>query len=175
MLQLKLREPLKLLTSISKKLNFGRMASTLVDSGPTATAEATPVNKCLFCGIIKENEPSKILYQDEEIVAFADIKPASKFHFLIVPRKHIIDAKHLTTADKSLVEKLVMVGKQVLEQKQADLTNVRFGFHWPPFHTISHLHLHAISPTSEMSFIGRLIFRPDSYWFVSPDYVLSRL
>lgn len=41
------------------------------------------------------------------------------------------------------------------------------GFHWPPFNTVHHLHLHVIYPKEEMSYISRLIFRPNSYWFVS--------
>ncbi|XP_075223978.1 adenosine 5'-monophosphoramidase HINT3-like [Lycorma delicatula] len=156
------------------RLEFVRMAAALAESGQSNLI-VTPVDKCIFCGIIKENNGEKIIYQDDEVVAFSDIKPAAKFHFLIVPKKHISDAKKLDAADKPLVEKLILVGKKVLEQQKADLTDTRFGFHWPPFHTISHLHLHAISPTRDMNFISRMIFRPDSYWFVPPDYVLSRL
>lgn len=37
----------------------------------------------------------------------------------------------------------------------------RFGFHWPPFYTISHLHLHAISPINSMAWYFRYIgFNP---------------
>jgi hypothetical protein len=43
----------------------------------------------------------------------------------------------------------------------------RLGFHYPPFNSVQHLHLHAISPASSMSFVSRLIFRPGSWWFVS--------
>ena len=41
------------------------------------------------------------------------------------------------------------------------------GFHWPPFHLISHLHLHVISSTSQMGWISRGIFKENSYWFVT--------
>lgn len=40
--------------------------------------------------------------QDEELVAFKDIKPAATHHYLIIPRQHISDAKILTSADKPL-------------------------------------------------------------------------
>jgi len=49
------------------------------------------------------------------------------------------------------------------------------GFHWPPFHSIAHLHLHVIAPSDSMGFISRTIFRPNSWWFVTPEYVKERL
>ncbi|KAF0289512.1 Histidine triad nucleotide-binding protein 3 [Amphibalanus amphitrite] len=45
-------------------------------------------------------------------------------------------------------------------------TLVRLGFHWPPFHLVSHLHLHAIEPASQMSLISRMMFR-HGLWFAS--------
>ncbi|RZF38264.1 hypothetical protein LSTR_LSTR008987 [Laodelphax striatellus] len=140
----------------------------------TSAQSTEVVSSCIFCQIINENDPNKIIYEDEEIVSFADIKPASKCHYLIVPRKHIKDAKDLKTPeDKILVEKMVDVAKKILVEKNCDLSDARFGFHWPPFHTVSHLHMHAISPASEMGMIGRMIFRPDSLWFVSIGYLVD--
>lgn len=45
---------------------------------------------------------------------------------------------------------------------------IRMGFHWPPFFSISHMHLHAISPASSMSVFNRFVaFNPSfSYVFV---------
>lgn len=41
------------------------------------------------------------------------------------------------------------------------------GFHWPPFNSIKHLHLHVIFPESAMSFIGRQVFRPGTFYFAT--------
>lgn len=45
---------------------------------------------------------------------------------------------------------------------------IRMGFHWPPFYSIGHMHLHAISPASSMSAFNRFVaFNPSfSYVFV---------
>lgn len=43
----------------------------------------------------------------------------------------------------------------------------RLGFHWPPFCTISHLHLHAISPEDQIKTLYWLcgVFSPNTPWF----------
>lgn len=116
-----------------------------------------------------------VILQDDEIIVFQDINPAAKHHLLVVPREHIPDSKSLLPHQLPLVERLIQVGDQVLleqiKKKSPEITNPeqvpkRTGFHWPPFHTVSHLHLHVIAPSDQMGFIGRNIFRP-SFWFVT--------
>ncbi|XP_014248644.1 histidine triad nucleotide-binding protein 3-like [Cimex lectularius] len=130
---------------------------------------------CVFCDIINGNDKEKIIYEDNQVVAFPDIKPVAKFHYLIVPKEHILNAKVLVNGQKPIVEHMYATGKRLLEQKGVNLSSARFGFHWPPFYSVPHLHLHAIGPTSNMSFIARAIFRENSYWFVPPEYVINSL
>uniref|UniRef100_A0A8C4QBF6 Aprataxin n=1 Tax=Eptatretus burgeri TaxID=7764 RepID=A0A8C4QBF6_EPTBU len=51
----------------------------------------------------------------------------------------------------------------------------RFGFHWPPFTSVDHLHLHVLAPASQMGLLSRLAYRPGSPWFVTADWLLQRL
>lgn len=67
----------------------------------------------------------------------------------------------------SLVEKMLDVGKRILQEKGCNLENSRFGFHCPPFNSVKHLHLHVISPVSELSFLNRGIFAPNTWWFLT--------
>lgn len=68
------------------------------------------------------------------------------------------------------MENLYARGKEKLNELGINVQNARFGFHWPPFNSIDHLHLHVIAPVKEMSFIGRLIFKPTDIWFVSVSF-----
>jgi len=43
---------------------------------------------CVFCKIAKKEIPSNIVWEDENFIAFFDIKPLSKGHTLIIPKKH---------------------------------------------------------------------------------------
>lgn len=57
---------------------------------------------CVFCKIINHTQAADILYEDEELIIFKDIKPAAKFHILIVPKNHLKDAKSLKPENKEL-------------------------------------------------------------------------
>lgn len=57
--------------------------------------------------------------------------------------------------------------KELLRSKGVDLEDVSYGFHWPPFVSVKHLHMHAIAPMSKMSFISRLVFKPINMWYCS--------
>lgn len=133
---------------------------------PEGTSSEAQIESCIFCKIVAGKDPkTTLLYQDEDYVVFQDIHPASTHHYLIVPRKHLKDVKSLTYNDIPIVNRLVEIGKQVLEQRGGSVDASRFGFHWPPFTSISHLHLHVIAPSADMSMLGRFIFMPGSPWF----------
>lgn len=72
---------------------------------------------CLFCEIIKENIPSKKVYEDDKVFVFLDINPNTNGHMLIVPKKHVVTvddidnnlAIHILEVEKKL--------KRLLEEK----------------------------------------------------------
>jgi len=43
------------------------------------------MSDCLFCKIIAGEIPSKIVYQDDRILAFEDINPQAPTHILLIP------------------------------------------------------------------------------------------
>lgn len=141
----------------------------------TPAVQTVQRSPCIFCNIVNKVESTEIVYEDDDVCVFPDIKPASKLHLLIIPKHHIEDVKCLTPNDKDLIAKMLEVAHEQLAKNNLSLSDARLGYHWPPFRSVRHLHLHAIAPASEMGFISRLIFRKDSYWFVSPDYVASRI
>ncbi|EFA01428.2 Histidine triad nucleotide-binding protein 3-like Protein [Tribolium castaneum] len=109
------------------------------------------------------------------MIIFKDIKPASKHHFLAVPKEHIPNVNSLSKNQIPLINDLIAKSKQVLADKGGNLDDTRLGFHLPPFNSVSHLHLHIISPVSEMSFISSFVFKPNSWWFTSVDQILEKL
>jgi diadenosine tetraphosphate (Ap4A) HIT family hydrolase len=65
------------------------------------------LKNCVFCKIAnKEGPKTEILFENDRIVIFNDIKPASNHHFLAIPKVHVANPKCLTLDDKELGEYL---------------------------------------------------------------------
>ena len=47
------------------------------------------MDNCIFCKIIKGEIPCHKIYEDDDFIAFLDIRPLNKGHTLIIPKKHI--------------------------------------------------------------------------------------
>ncbi|KAJ8290883.1 hypothetical protein GJAV_G00018800 [Gymnothorax javanicus] len=132
--------------------------------------------KCIFCKIVNKEIDTELLHNDEELSCFRDIKPAAPQHYLVVPSRHVGNCKSLRKEHLHLVEKMVELGKTILQKNGiTDLDDIRLGFHWPPFCSVTHLHLHVLAPASQMGFMSRLFYRLDSYWFITADQLIRRL
>ena len=46
------------------------------------------MNECVFCKIVKKEIPANKIYEDDEVLAFLDIKPVNFGHTLVIPKKH---------------------------------------------------------------------------------------
>jgi histidine triad (HIT) family protein len=44
---------------------------------------------CIFCKIASKQIPTKLIYEDELLVAFNDLHPKASTHVLLVPKLHI--------------------------------------------------------------------------------------
>jgi histidine triad (HIT) family protein len=75
------------------------------------------VDNCIFCKIVAKQIPAKILYEDEDVIAFHDINPAAPVHFLIVPRKHIPTLADCTDSDQALLGKMTLLAPRLAQQE----------------------------------------------------------
>lgn len=57
--------------------------------------------------------------------------------------------------------------RNLIQSKNMNIDDISYGFHWPPFTSIDHLHMHAIAPASKMGFISRQVFKPINIWYCS--------
>jgi len=46
------------------------------------------MSDCLFCKIVAGEIPSTKVYEDDRVLAFMDINPASRGHLLVIPKEH---------------------------------------------------------------------------------------
>ena len=66
---------------------------------------------CLFCKIINKKIPAKLVYEDDQVIAFNDISPQAPVHVLIVPRDHIETINDL--GDANLAGHMVLTAKKI--------------------------------------------------------------
>lgn len=98
---------------------------------------------CVFCKIANGDIPTDLLYEDDLVVAFRDIRPQTHSHSLVVPRAHVpsmweLDDPPLAGA---LLHACVEVArKEGLEQGFRVITNA--GEHGGQ--EVLHLHLHVV-------------------------------
>lgn len=107
--------------------------------------------RCVFCQLARgstEGRTSRVLYADDLLVAFEDIRPAAARHYLVIPVSHVGDVNSLQRgqADYQLVKRMVEVGRELLQRDAPEGGTHRFGFHRPPFNSVDHLHLHCLAP-----------------------------
>ena len=56
----------------------------------------------IFKKIIDKEIPAEIIYEDEFCLAFRDISPQAPTHFLMIPKKEIVNVAGLGDEDQSL-------------------------------------------------------------------------
>lgn len=100
---------------------------------------------CLFCQIINGQIPAYRIYEDEDFIAFLDVKPINLGHSLIVPKKHYRNLFDLPT---ELLNKLgITIQALALAVKngtQADGLNVSWNNEPAAGQIIFHAHIHLI-------------------------------
>jgi len=100
---------------------------------------------CLFCKIAAKQIPSKVAYEDDEVLAFDDIHPAAPVHVLVVPKRHVATLNDLATDDDAVMGRLFRVAARVARERGVDesgwraTVNVGKDAHQLVFHV--HLHL----------------------------------
>lgn len=97
---------------------------------------------CLFCKIIGKEIPSTIIYEDDNVIVFNDIKPMAKVHFLIVPKIHVESLNSCNDEHGKLLGKMMLLApklaaKQGLKGFKSLINTGREGGQ-----EIFHIHLH---------------------------------
>ena len=98
---------------------------------------------CKFCQIIDGALPAHFVYQDEQAVAFLDIRPLFPGHMLLVPRQHV---ETLVDLPRELIEPLFGVAQLLARAVEVGLEahgsfvaiNNRVS------QSVPHLHIHVV-------------------------------
>jgi histidine triad (HIT) family protein len=101
--------------------------------------------KTVFKRIIDGEIPAKIVYQDDQCLAFHDIAPQAPTHVIVIPKKEISSLVELSDDDATLVGHLIVTIRKLAEELKLDdgyRVVVNCGAH--AGQSVDHLHFHLL-------------------------------
>ena len=100
---------------------------------------------CLFCRIVRGEIPCRKVYEDEEVLAFHDIKPVAPVHFLMIPKLHLASLADAEEAHAALLGKMLLLAPRLAREQ-----GLQHGFR-TAIHTgkeggqlVFHFHMHVV-------------------------------
>ena len=104
------------------------------------------MSETLFEKIAARQIPATIVYEDDKVIAFRDIKPQAPTHVLIVPRKPIPRIAEATPEDHQVLGHLLLKAAEVAKQLGLDKNGFRLVFNNGPDagEAVPHLHCHIL-------------------------------
>jgi len=78
------------------------------------------MSDCIFCKIVAGEIPSSKVYEDDEVLAFDDIHPFARVHFLIIPKAHITTLADCTPEHEGLLGRMLLLAPRLAKERGLD-------------------------------------------------------
>lgn len=102
---------------------------------------------CLFCKIANNTIPAEVIYRDDDVLAFNDIRPQAPTHVLIIPKCHISTVNALTAEDSAIIAKIILTAQKIAQD--ADFAEAGYRLVWNcnrhGGQEVYHIHLHLLA------------------------------
>jgi len=104
------------------------------------------MSKTLFEKIVAREIPSDIVYEDDLVLAFRDIKPQAPIHVLIIPKKPLPRVAEATPEDHGLLGHLLLKAAAVAARLGLGQSGYRLVINNGPDggESVPHLHCHIL-------------------------------
>jgi histidine triad (HIT) family protein len=103
-------------------------------------------DSCLFCKMVSGEVKPDIVYEDDYVMAFRDIKPQAPVHILVIPKRHIATLNDLRPEDMELAGRLMLTAQHVARAAGIAETGFRalVNCNQDGGQVIYHMHLHVL-------------------------------
>lgn len=101
---------------------------------------------CIFCKIARKEVPAQPIYEDHDLLAFADMKPVAPVHVLIVPKEHMQNLNEVGKTDAPMLGKALRLAAKIANDKGIAETGYRIVINngEQGGQVVPHLHFHLI-------------------------------
>lgn len=100
---------------------------------------------CLFCKIVRREIPATVVYEDDQAIAFRDLKPVAPTHVLVIPRTHVASIDDVQPEHEALMGHLYRVASAVA-RAEGLVRGYRVVMNCGPEagQSVFHVHLHLV-------------------------------
>ena len=110
---------------------------------------------CIFCSIVKENKPfHEIVWRDKKHIAFLNIKPVTRVHVLLIPKKHY---EHVLLMNKKDYVDFMLASRKLALHLKKIFKTKRVAIFLTGL-SINHVHAH-LSPMNTEGELGTFMSR----------------
>jgi histidine triad (HIT) family protein len=100
---------------------------------------------CIFCKIVQKQAPASIIYENDTILVFLDIRPLNMGHTLIIPKDHYIDIFDIPENELSQIHKAAKpVSIAIKKATEADGISIIQQNGKAAGQDIFHIHVHVV-------------------------------
>ena len=71
---------------------------------------------CIFCRIVAGEIPAEVVYEDDHVFAFRDIKPIAPLHVLVIPKRHIATLNDCGEGDVDVIGRVMLAAAHVARE-----------------------------------------------------------
>jgi len=101
---------------------------------------------CLFCKMASGEMEAPKLHDDDAVFAIRDINPRAPVHLLVIPKRHIADAREVRDEHGAALGRMFAVAAELAEREGLSKRGYRIAFNVgeDAGMTIPHLHMHVV-------------------------------
>ena len=102
------------------------------------------MSDCIFCKIVAGEIPARVVYEDEDVIAFEDVNPQMPVHTLLIPKQHFSSISD--DVPPELLGKLFSKVREIARIKGVDKRGFRTIVNTGEDgrQTVHHLHIHIL-------------------------------
>lgn len=101
---------------------------------------------CLFCKIAQKEIPASVIFENDQLMAFHDIRPQAPTHLLVIPKRHIATLNDTHDNDRELLGNMILCAKSLAHTQGFSETGYRlvFNINSGGGQEVYHIHLHML-------------------------------
>lgn len=101
---------------------------------------------CIFCRIVRKELPSKVLFENDRVLAFEDIRPRAPVHALVIPKDHFASLNEAPDGSEDLLGEIMTTAREIARLKGIDESGYRIVLNTGPHsgQEVFHIHFHVL-------------------------------